>query len=90
MAVTDIVSQVTAKLKGESAGQMDKDGELRDITIHLPKIGVSVLGDMIIKNGTSVIRLYEVAKIEESVAPTEIYRRNQSRIGKVMAELDKE
>jgi len=47
------------------------------------------LGDMIIKNGTSVIRLYEVAKLEQSVAPTEIYRRNQSRIGKVMAELDK-
>ncbi len=90
LAVTDIVNQVTAKLKGQNAGQMDKDGELRDITIHVPKIGVAALGDMIIKNGTSVIRLYEVAKLEESVAPTEIYRRNQSRIGKVMAELDKD
>ncbi|HZK98122.1 MAG TPA: efflux RND transporter permease subunit [Prolixibacteraceae bacterium] len=90
LAVTDIVNQVTAKLKGQNAGQMDKDGELKDITIHVPKIGVSALGDMIIKNGTSVIRLYEVAKLEQSVAPTEIYRRNQSRIGKVMAELDKD
>ena len=90
MAVTDIVSQVTAKLSGQNAGQMDKDGELRDITIHVPKIGVAALGDMIIKNGTSVIRLYEVAKLEQSVAPTEVYRRNQSRIGKVMAELEKD
>jgi HAE1 family hydrophobic/amphiphilic exporter-1 len=90
LAVTDIVNQVTAKLKGQSAGQMDKDGELRDITIHVPKIGVSALGDMIINNGTSVIRLYEVAKLTQTVAPTEIYRRNQSRIGKVMAELDKD
>ena len=89
LAVTDIVSQVTAKLKGENAGQMDKEGELRDITIYVPKIGVAALGDMIIKNGTSVIRLYEVAKLEQTVAPTEIYRRNQTRIGKVMAELDK-
>ena len=90
LAVTDIVNQVTAKLKGQSAGQMDKDGELRDITIHVPKIGVSALGDMIINNGTSVIRLYEVAKLTQTIAPTEIYRRNQSRIGKVMAELDKD
>jgi len=89
IAVTDIVNQVTAKLKGQSAGQMDKEGELEDITIHVPKIGVAALGDMIMKNGTSVIRLYEVAKLDQSVAPTEIYRRNQSRIGKVMAELDK-
>ena len=88
-SVTEIVNQVTAKLKGQNAGQMDKDGELKDITIHVPKIGVAALGDMIIKNGTSVIRLYEVAKLEESVAPTEIYRRNQNRIGKVMAEIDK-
>ena len=90
LSVTEIVNQVTAKLKGQNAGQMDKDGELKDITIHVPKIGVTALGDMIIKNGTSVIRLYEVAKLEQSVAPTEIYRRNQSRIGKVMAELDKD
>ncbi len=90
LSVAEIVNQVTAKLKGQNAGQMDKDGELKDITIHVPKIGVTALGDMIIKNGTSVIRLYEVAKLEQSVAPTEIYRRNQSRIGKVMAELDKD
>jgi HAE1 family hydrophobic/amphiphilic exporter-1 len=89
LSVTEIVNQVTAKLKGQNAGQMDKDGELKDITIHVPKIGVAALGDMIIKNGTSVIRLYEVAKLDETVAPTEIYRRNQNRIGKVMAELDK-
>ncbi|MEI6140865.1 MAG: efflux RND transporter permease subunit [Mariniphaga sp.] len=89
LAVTDIVNQVTAKLKGQTVGQMDKDGELRDITIRVPKIGVAALGDMIIKNGTSVIRLYEVAKLTQTIAPNEIYRRNQNRIGKVMAEIDK-
>lgn len=89
MSVSDIVNQVTAKLTGESAGQIDKDGEMQDITIHLPKIGVTALGDMILKNGTKEIRLYEIAKLTESVAPTEIYRRNQIRVGKVMAEIDK-
>jgi HAE1 family hydrophobic/amphiphilic exporter-1 len=89
LSVTEIVNQVTAKLKGQTVGQMDKDGELRDITIRVPKIGVAALGDMIIKNGTSVIRLYEVAKLDQTIAPNEIYRRNQNRIGKVMAEIDK-
>ena len=89
LAVSDIVTQVSAKLKGQTAGQMDKDGELKDITIRLPKIGIAALGDMIIKNGTSTIRLYEVAKLSEDVAPNQIYRRNQNRIGKVMAEIDK-
>jgi len=89
LSVTEIVNQVTAKLKGQTAGQMDNQGELKDISIYLPKIGVSELGDMILKNGTQVIRLYEVSKLEKSVAPKEIYHRNQNRIGKVMSELDK-
>jgi HAE1 family hydrophobic/amphiphilic exporter-1 len=89
MSVSDIVTQMTAKLTGESAGEIDKDGELLDITIHLPKIGVSALGDMVLTNGTQEVRLYEIAKLTESVAPTEIYRRNQVRVGKVMAEIDK-
>jgi hydrophobic/amphiphilic exporter-1 (mainly G- bacteria), HAE1 family len=89
LAVTDIVSQVTAKLKSQLVGQMDKEGELRDISIYVPKIGVSELGDMIIMNGTQTIRLYEVAKLEKAVAPKQIYHRNQNRIGKVMSELNK-
>ena len=89
LSVTEIVNQVTAKLKGQNAGQVDKEGELRDISIYLPKIGVSALGDLIIRNGTQEIRLYEVAKLDRSVAPKEIYHRNQNRIGKVMTEMDK-
>ncbi len=90
LSVTEIVNQVTAKLKGQTAGQIDAEGELKDISIYVPKIGVAELGDMILKNGTQVIRLYEVAKLEKSVAPKEIYHRNQNRIGKVMAELNKD
>jgi HAE1 family hydrophobic/amphiphilic exporter-1 len=89
LSVTEIVNQVTAKLKGQTAGQIDSEGELKDITIYVPKIGVSELGDMILKNGTQVIRLYEVAKLEKSVAPKEIYHRSQNRIGKVMSEINK-
>ena len=89
LAVSDIVTQVTAKLEGQLVGQYDKNGELRDITIHLPKLGLSELGDVIIRNGTQIVRLGEVATLKEAIAPKEIYHSNQIRVGKVMAELKK-
>ena len=89
LAVTDIVTQVTSKLTGQTVGQFDKNGELRDITIHLPKLGLSELGDLIIRNGTQVVRLGEVATLKEAMAPKEIYHSNQIRVGKVMADLKK-
>ncbi len=89
LAVSDIVTQVTGKLTGQLVGQYDKNGELRDITIHLPKLGMSELGDVIIRSGTTVVRLGEVAQLKESMAPKEIYHSNQIRVGKVMADLKK-
>ena len=89
LAVSDIVTQVTSKLTGQLVGQFDKNGELRDITIHLPKLGLSELGDVIIRNGTQVVRLGEVATLKQSLAPKEIYHSNQIRVGKVMAEIKK-
>ncbi|HEY5511966.1 MAG TPA: efflux RND transporter permease subunit [Prolixibacteraceae bacterium] len=89
LAVSDIVTQVTSKLEGQLVGQFDKNGELRDITIHLPKLGLSELGDIIIRNGTQVVRLGEVASLKQAMAPKEIYHSNQIRVGKVMAEIKK-
>jgi HAE1 family hydrophobic/amphiphilic exporter-1 len=90
LAVSDIVSQVTSKLEGQNVGQFDKNGELRDITIHLPKLGLSELGDVIIRNGAQIVRLGEVATLKEAIAPKEIYHSNQIRVGKVMAEIQKD
>jgi HAE1 family hydrophobic/amphiphilic exporter-1 len=90
LAVSDIVTQVTAKLTGQTVGQFDKNGELRDITIHLPKLGLSELGDVIIRNGTQIVRLGEVSSLKQAMAPKEIYHSNQIRVGKVMAELKKD
>ena len=89
LAVTDIVTQVTSKLTGQLVGQYDKNGELRDITIHLPKLAMAEMGDMIIRNGTQVIRLSEIATLKQSMAPKEIYHTNQIRVGKVMADMKK-
>ena len=89
LAVSDIVTQITGKLTGQLVGQFDKNGELRDITIHLPKLAMAEMGDMIIRSGTTVVRLSEVASLKQAMAPKEIYHDNQIRVGKVMADMKK-
>ncbi len=89
MDINSIVDQISNRLEGEDAGKMENQGELQDITIRLPEEGLSSFMDMTIKNGDQLIRLDEISHIRSSVSPKEIYRRNQSRISKVMADVDK-
>jgi HAE1 family hydrophobic/amphiphilic exporter-1 len=44
---------------------------------------------MTITSGTAVYRLSEIAEISYGSAPKEIFRRNQTRIGRITAQLDK-
>lgn len=67
---------------------MEYRGEMRDIIIKVPDIPLGALGDLVIRNGEQQFRLREIATLEESQAPKEIYRRNQNRISKVMANMD--
>jgi HAE1 family hydrophobic/amphiphilic exporter-1 len=87
--VSTVISQIQDQLEGKDAGEMEKSGELTDITLELPDKDVSSLRDMIITSGSEVIRLDEVADIRTAVSPREIYRRNQNRIGRVMAQMEK-
>lgn len=89
MDINSIVDQISNSLEGEDAGKMENQGELQDITIRLPEEGLSSFMDMTIKNGDQLIRLDEISHIRSSVSPKEIFRRNQSRISKVMADVDK-
>lgn len=85
--VSTIISQIQEQLSGITAGQMDYKGEMRDIVIQVPHITLSELNNMIITSGTQKFRLIELVNIQHTVAPKEIYRRNQNRIAKVTANL---
>lgn len=87
--INAIITQVKAQLEGKEAGQMEREGEMRDITLKLPQKSLADIANMSIKAGTQEFRLSELAEIKHSVSPKEIYRRNQSRIGKVMAQVNK-
>lgn len=89
MSVANVVSQIQDQLAGKVAGTVEKAGEMQDITIRLPDKGLADLSDMIIKNGTQVVRINEIADIREGTSPKEIFRRNQTRIGKITAYMEK-
>ncbi|MBT3382885.1 MAG: efflux RND transporter permease subunit [Prolixibacteraceae bacterium] len=87
--INTVITQIQDQLEGKNAGQLEKDGEMRDITIKVPEKGLNEISDLIITSGTQVFRLSEIADISYGVSPKEIFRRNQNRIGKVTAQMEK-
>lgn len=87
--ISTVISQIQDQLEGKNAGQLEKGGEMQDITIKVPEKGINEINDLIITSGTQVFRLNEIAEITYAVSPKEIFRRNQNRIGKVTANLQK-
>ncbi len=87
--ISNVITQIQNQLEGKNAGQLEKDGEMRDITIKVPEKGLNEINSITIKSGTQEYRLSEIATINYGVSPKEINRRNQTRIGKVTAQLEK-
>jgi HAE1 family hydrophobic/amphiphilic exporter-1 len=90
LSVSNVVSQIKDQLSGKTVGTVEKGGEMQDITLRLPDKGLADLSDLIIKNGTQVIRINEIADIREGTSPKEIFRRNQTRIGKITGYMNKD
>ena len=88
IAVNTVTEQLRQQLQGRGAGKMDYKGEVRDIVIKLPEISVNELENIAIRSGNQEYRLREIATITHSNAPKEIFRRNQSRINKILADKD--
>ena len=88
ITVSTVIGQLKQQLQGREVGKMDYKGELRDIVIKIPDITASELEDLVIKNGNQEFHLREIATITESQAPKEIFRRNQNRINKILADMD--
>lgn len=86
--ISSVITQLQDQLEGKNAGELEKDGEMRDITIKIPEIGLNDIDQLTITSGTQEFRLSEIASISYGVSPKEIFRRNQSRIGKVTAQLE--
>jgi HAE1 family hydrophobic/amphiphilic exporter-1 len=87
--VSSVSSQVQAKLAGQEAGSFESRGETININIKVPEVTLSEISDIEITQGSQRYRLGEIADIEVSSAPKEIYRSNQSRSVRVTAMIEK-
>ena len=87
VGVNEVSSQLRDLLMGRDAGQWETGGEMQDITIKMPKIGLNQLDEIYYIQGSQKVRLDEIANIRTGYAPREINRRNQVRIGKVTAQI---
>ncbi|NDV64515.1 efflux RND transporter permease subunit [Bacteroides sp. 224] len=88
LSVGTVIEQLKQQLSGKEAGKMEYRGEMRDIVIKLPDVNLAALNNLIIKSGEQKFRLQEIATLEHSNAPKEIFRRNQNRISKILANID--
>jgi len=86
--ISSVISQLEQQLEGTDAGELEKNGEMQDITIKVPEKGLNEINSINITSGDEVFHLSEIAEVSYGVSPKEIYRRNQNRIGKVTAQLD--
>lgn len=88
ISVSSVIQQIERQLQGHKVGKMDYSGEMRDIVIKVPDINSSELDNLIIKSGNQEFRLREIATITHSQAPKEIFRRNQSRLNRIVSDMD--
>lgn len=88
ITVATVIQQIGQQLQGRDVGKMDYRGEMRDIIIKVPDITTKELGDLVVRSGSQEFRLKEIATITGSQAPKEIFRRNQSRINKIVTNMD--
>jgi len=79
VTVDNIINQIKSNLTGASAGNFEKDGEMKDITISLGDLSLHQLRNLMITAGNVKVPLSELAAINTIVSPREITRRNQAR-----------
>ena len=90
ISVSTIVSQIENQLEGKIVGQSQREGEMEDITLKLPDKTLADLNDLRIVSGGQEFQVNELANIKIGTAPKQIYRRGQTRIAQVTAQLNKD
>jgi len=89
LSAENISSQLTDMLMGKNAGKYENKGEMSNITVKMPEITKYEFNTIMLKTDNGEIPLYEVAKIKESISPKQLIRRNQNRIGKITADINR-
>jgi len=89
LSADNISSQLSDMLMGKNAGKYENSGEMSDITVSMPNITKYEFSTIMLSTDNGKIPLHEVADIKESLSPKQLIRRNQNRIGKITADVDR-
>jgi len=89
LSAESISKQLQDILMGKNAGKYDNSGELNDISVRMPELNLTEFNTVMLKSGNKDVPLYEVARLERVISPKQVLRNNQSRIGTVTADIDK-
>ena len=89
ITISSIVSAISERLEGVDAGEMEHDGEMKDITLKLPDMSYAELENLTIQSGDLSVPITEVADIVRGSAPRQINHDNQNRVVKIEAQLQK-
>jgi HAE1 family hydrophobic/amphiphilic exporter-1 len=87
MGIQDIISQVQAALQEQDAGALESNGTHTEIYVSGENLSIRDLSSLKIVNGSKRYRLNELADINIGKAPGQILRDNQSRVGKIYADV---
>lgn len=91
ISMDDISTQLEDFLSGREATQWDHGGELIDVTLKFPDLGLNELQNMVLTTSENEkVVLDQIAHIDVKQAPKQIARRNQNRIGEVAAHIKSE
>ncbi len=88
ITMDNVSSQLQNQLSGKEAGQWQNQGETQDIILKPPQIGLKNLSDIVLQSGTERINLNDVTNIRIKQSTNEIYRTNQTRVGKISAQIN--
>jgi HAE1 family hydrophobic/amphiphilic exporter-1 len=84
---TTVASQVRDQLQGNTVGDWENEGEMRDITLRLPDMTLDEIANIKVRAGQIQVPLDEITDVETYIGENEINRRNQNRIGKISAQI---
>ncbi len=83
ITLQNVVSQVEEQLNGADVGEMEYQGDMIDITVRVPSIDMSQIGNIIISQGEKSLLLKDIATISVAQAPSEIMRIGQIRVAQI-------
>jgi HAE1 family hydrophobic/amphiphilic exporter-1 len=89
VTVDNVINQIKSFLLGASAGTMEKEGEMKDITIKLGELSLHQLEDLLITAGSVKVPLSSLAAIKTVISPREITRQDQSQTCYIYAMVNK-